>query len=89
MSENSSTLEAIGRHLALALQPLRDAVSDKERFRALMYQLGWNPTDLPPSYAALATVIDDATAKLDALGDPPASRDLHGPARSGCNGVLG
>ena len=76
MSENSSTLEAIGRHLALALQPLRDAVSDKERFRALMYQLGWNPTDLPPSYAALATVIDDATAKLDALGDPPAPEQV-------------
>jgi uncharacterized protein DUF6603 len=76
MSENSSTLEAIGRHLALALQPLRDAVSDKERFRALMYQLGWNPTDLPSSYAALATVIDDATEKLDALSNPPAPQQV-------------
>lgn len=71
MSEHSSTLAALGRHLTLALRPLRDAVLDKERFRALMYQLGWSPTDLPPSYAALATVIDEATAKLHALADPP------------------
>ncbi|MGB7948047.1 MAG: hypothetical protein WCH75_10230, partial [Candidatus Binatia bacterium] len=76
MSENSNTIAAIGRHLALALQPLRNAVSDKERFRALMYQLGWNPTDLPPSYATLAAVIDDTTAKLDALSDPPAPEQV-------------
>ena len=37
---------------------------------------GWNPTDLPPSYAALATVIDDATAKLDALADPPTPEQI-------------
>ncbi|MBP6606297.1 MAG: hypothetical protein KA240_11495 [Nitrospira sp.] len=71
MSTNSSTLATLGRHLILALQPLRHAVLDKERFRALLYQLGWNPTDLPPSYAALATVIDDATAKVEALDEGP------------------
>ncbi|MDH4342623.1 MAG: hypothetical protein OEV71_05955 [Nitrospira sp.] len=76
MSEHSSTLATLGRHLTLALRPLRDAVLDKERFRALMYQLGWSPTDLPPSYAALATAIDDATAKLDTLADPPTPEQI-------------
>ena len=76
MSERSNTLAALGRHLTLSLRPLRDAVSEKERFRALMYQLGWNPTDLPPSYLALATVIDDATAKLNALADPPSPEQI-------------
>ncbi|MEP6933426.1 MAG: DUF6603 domain-containing protein, partial [Nitrospirota bacterium] len=71
MSERSNTLATLGSHLVLALQPLRHAVLDKEHFRALMYQLGWNPTDLPPSYAALATVIDDATAKVEALDEAP------------------
>ena len=71
MSERSNTLATLGRHLILALQPLRNAVLDKEHFRALMYQLGWNPTDLPASYAALATVIDEAAATLDALDEDP------------------
>ena len=71
MSERSNTLATLGRHLILALQPLRNAVLDKEHFRALMYQLGWNPTDLPASYAALATVIDDAATTLDALDEDP------------------
>ncbi len=76
MSEHSSTLATLGRHLTLALRPLSDAVLDKERFRALMYQLGWSPTDLPPSYAALATAIDDATAKLDRLSDSPTPEQI-------------
>ena len=71
MSNQEGTLELLGRHLALALQPLREAVSDKERFRALLYQLGWNAADLPPQYAALGTAVDDVSAKLAALGDPP------------------
>lgn len=75
---NPSTLASIARHLVLALQPLRNAVLNKEHFRALMYQLGWNPTDLPPSYAALATAIDDASAKLDALADPPTPEQVAG-----------
>jgi hypothetical protein len=76
MTESSGTLITLGRHLTLALRPLRDAVLDKERFRALMYQLGWSPTDLPPAYAALATVIDDTAAKLDRLADSPTPEQI-------------
>lgn len=75
---NQPTIASIARHLVLALQPLRNAVLDKERFRALMYQLGWNPTDLPPGYSTLATAIDEASAKLDALADPPTPEQVAG-----------
>lgn len=75
---DQSTIASIARHLVLALQPLRNAVLDKGHFCALLYQLGWNPTDLPPSYAALAAVIDEASAKLDALADPPTPEQVAG-----------
>ena len=52
MSEQEGTLELLGRHLALALRPLRDAVGSKERFRALLYRLGWNASDVPPQCLA-------------------------------------
>lgn len=71
MAEDRGTLELVGRHLTLALEPLREAVTDKERFRALMYQLGWAAADLPPAYAALGTAVDDAVTRLESLGDPP------------------
>jgi hypothetical protein len=71
MSDQGGTLEEIGRHLALAVQPLADAVSDKERFRAFLYQLGWNATDVPAQYSLLGDAVTDALAKLDALSDPP------------------
>jgi len=65
------TLELVGRHLTNALQPLTAAVSDTERFKQLLYRLGWNATALPPAYAALGTAVSNAAAKLEALGDPP------------------
>ena len=53
------TLEEIGRHLVLALKPLKDAVSSQDNFRQFIYRLGWNANSLPPSYIALATKVDD------------------------------
>ncbi len=76
MADDEGTLELVGRHLTLALRPLADAVSDKERFLALMYQLGWNANDLPPAYAALGTAVGDAVAKLEALSDPPSLQEV-------------
>ncbi len=71
MSDERGTLESIGRHLALAFAPLKDAVASKPRFVALMRDLGWNATDLPPAYTALGTAVDEALSALDTLGDPP------------------
>jgi hypothetical protein len=71
MSEPSGTLDVIAGHLIRALDPLRDAVSDKERFRGFLYRLGWRADDLPPAYAALGTAVGNAKAKLEALADDP------------------
>ena len=71
MGDSPGTLETLGRHLALALRPLRDAVSDPDRFKQLMFRMGWRVTDLPPEYAALGAAVDDAIAKIEALGDSP------------------
>jgi hypothetical protein len=60
----------------LALAPLRDAVTDKERFRGLMLRLGWNAGDLPPAYTALGTAVETAVTQVQALGDDPSAQDI-------------
>jgi hypothetical protein len=76
MSDSPGTLELIGRHLTLALRPLRNALGDPDRFKQLMYRLGWRVTDLPPAYAALGTAVGTAVDKLEALGDQPSPNDI-------------
>jgi hypothetical protein len=76
MSDQGGTLEQIARHLALAFQPLVDALGDKERFRAFLYQLGWNATDVPPQYSQLGDAVTDASAALDALSEPPTTAEI-------------
>ena len=67
MSDSSGTLETIGRHLALAVRPLRFAVADVASFKHFMYRMGWNVQSLPPAYAALASLIDDVVNALTAI----------------------
>jgi len=71
MADQAGTFELVGRHLALALRPLTDAVGDPERFKQLLYRMGWNATALPPEYAALGAAAGNALQKIDALGSPP------------------
>jgi hypothetical protein len=73
---SAGTLEILGRHLTLALRPLGEALGDPDRFKQLMYRMGWRVTDLPPAYAALGTAIDTASTKLAALGDSPSVDDV-------------
>ena len=71
MNNHRGTLEAVARHLAFAIQPLRTAVSDLDRFKSFMYRLGWDVTDLPPEYAQLASNVDAILDQLESLGDKP------------------
>jgi hypothetical protein len=71
MANSSSTFELLGRHLALALRPLSEALKDPERFKQLMFRLGWTPTAMPSAYASLGVSVDGASIKLDALPDNP------------------
>lgn len=76
MSDNPGTLELIGRHLTLALQPLLDGLSDLDHFKQLMYRLGWKVTDLPPQYAALDAAVNTAVTKVESLSDNPSPNDI-------------
>src|SRR5215475_660879 len=71
MDSNAGTLETIARHLALAVQPLKVAVSDLPSFRTLLYRLGWEVKSLPPEYTALGAKVDAALAAIENLGDNP------------------
>ena len=76
MADAPGTLELIGRHLTLALRPLLDGLSDLSHFRQLMYRLGWDVTDFPPQYTALANAINTAVTKFETLSDNPSPADI-------------
>ena len=61
------TLEDLGRHLVLAVKPLKNAVSSPDSFKQFIYRLGWNATGIPPSYSDLIVKVDDAIAELESL----------------------
>lgn len=76
MKSQSGTFERLGRHLALALRPLSDAISNPEKFKQLMHRLGWNATAMPPTYASLGTLVDAAGIKLNTLPEHPPIADV-------------
>jgi hypothetical protein len=78
MADPPGTLEQIARHLATALKPLRDGVTDPQRFRRLMFQLGWKATDMPPEYSALGDAVEAALAKVDAVEADPSLPNVQG-----------
>jgi hypothetical protein len=79
------TLAALAEHLALALQPLEDAVADVDAFRAFLYRLGWEAKSIPPSYVQLGDLVAQALASADALvdgGDSTAVASALEPSRA-------
>jgi hypothetical protein len=71
VSEERSTLEALARALAGAVEPLRQWVLDLDHFRTLMFRLGWEVESLPPSFAALADAATRVADSVDALAEDP------------------
>jgi hypothetical protein len=71
MTERRGTLELIARHLALALEPLGDAVADLDSFQAFLYRLGWDVTSLPQAYRDLAGLVDAAVVTAAELAEDP------------------
>ena len=76
MSDSRGTLEAIARHLVLALKPLQQGVSSLDEFQHLMARLGWNAQSIPVLYASLATQVDGAIQALETLPDSPSEEDI-------------
>jgi hypothetical protein len=84
--QDRGTLAAVAEHLALAVQPLQDAVTDLDSFRAFLYRLGWEAGSIPPSYVHLADLVTEALGAVETLdGSDPAqiaaalqkSRDVY------------
>jgi hypothetical protein len=71
VTEERSTLEALARHLAGAVEPLRRWVLDLDHFRTLMFRLGWEVDSLPPPFAALADAAGAVSTSVDALAEDP------------------
>lgn len=76
MADQQGTLQRIGTILATALQPLIAAFSSAESFKSFMLRLGWSPSDLPPAYSTLATLVSGAIDKVENLGDNPSASDI-------------
>lgn len=77
------TLEEIGRHLTLAIQPLQTACSSPDEFRQLIYRLGWNSDNIDQAFLdtlnTVAAKIGLAVNKLTAIinaGTAPSITDI-------------
>jgi Family of unknown function (DUF6603) len=66
---DKGTLQTVAEQLALAVEPLQDAVIDLESFQAFLYRLGWEAESLPPSYVDLSSRVAEALDATRALSD--------------------
>jgi hypothetical protein len=71
------TLDAVAEQLALAVQPLADAVADVEAFTAFLYRLGWNATSLPQSYVQLGDLVVQLLESPDTTSALERSKALY------------
>ena len=69
MSEAQDTFQRIAGELILAIDPLREAFGDVDKFRALMLKLGWEAEAIPESYVALGSAIAEAAALVEDLAE--------------------
>ena len=71
MARDTGTLQLIAEHFARAIEPLGEAVADLDSFQDFLRKLGWEVQSLPPSYANLATLVNQIIAKLETLASSP------------------
>ena len=71
------TLQTIGRHLVLAIEPLKHAMESPDNFIQFLYRMGWSVSDLPPAYSDLVTKTEEALTELELLtADPTIEKAL-------------
>lgn len=71
MADARHTIEVLARHLISAARPLVEAGSSFGAFKRLMARLGFDATNLPPAYAALATTVGNAVNKIETFPASP------------------
>ena len=74
MADQRHTIEVLARHLISAARPLIEAGSSFGAFKRLMARLGFDATNLPPAYAAVATAVTNALNRIETF---PASPTLE------------
>ena len=87
MADQRNTIEVLARHLISATRPLIEAGSSFGAFKRLMARLGFDATNLPPAYAAVATAVTNALNRIRDLSRVAYARADHRAAR-GCEGRL-
>jgi len=78
MSAEQDTLVLLARHLLSVLEPLRQGFTSADRFKSLLYQLGWKAGNLPTEYIELGAAIADAVASVERLAENPQDRAAIG-----------
>ncbi len=70
-SPAEDTLVSIARELLLVLEPLRLGFTDEERFKQLLYSLGWKVTGLPPAYLEAGGEVASGVATVERMATGP------------------
>jgi len=65
MSNERDILTNLAGHLVMALEPLRESFADEERFKGLMYTLGWGVDGLPQEYIEIASSVASAVSLVE------------------------
>ena len=78
MADQRHTIEVLARHLISAARPLVAAGSSFGAFKQLMARLGFDVTDLPPPYAAVATTVTNAVNRIETFPASPTLEQIIG-----------
>ena len=77
-SENTrGTFQILAENIALALEPLVEAVSDLDNFKAFMYRLGWEVNSVPSAFTSLGNLVKEAQAIVESLPDDASVPDVN------------
>ena len=72
MSDSTKdTLVSIARELLLVLEPLRESFTDEERFKQLLYGLGWNVTGVPNEYIEAGGEVAAGVVVVERMAEGP------------------
>jgi hypothetical protein len=63
----NTTLGQVTDIFVKAVLPLRNALSDTDSFKALLYRMGWKVESIPDSYKSLIQKINEAETLLESL----------------------
>ena len=75
---SQNTFQAIVTQAAIAVAPLKDAMTDLNKFRSLLRAMGWHDTlsSLPGAYSGLAVSINQVLNTLNTLPASPTPVDI-------------